>query len=258
MKRGRDEAQHSVRVASDMEAVAARDMPERGRGWLLARGLLSADLVKEARRVVCEALAEAGDIAKEDVMAALPARDSVKGLLDRQDVAARISNVLEASELRELVARECGGDSEVAVVPYKWLRAVGKGLHTGWHVDRTYLEEAFGGEMRLMSCWIPLGTIGPQNGGLVLCEGSEDVRKVCTFRKLGRDGTRSGWAELTREQLSQCTLYSAIYQPGDVVLFDSDVVHCTAVNLMHNLRLSCDVRFLIGPPRAVDASVPKE
>jgi hypothetical protein len=235
---------HSVEVSPGVHATAG-ELPASGgkNEWFFARGLIPRERVLEARAIAHEALLHAGDITDADT--ALPARGEIAGLLERQDVALRMRDVLEAPELHAFV-RESFGEALVGVVPHKWLRAVGPGLQTGWHVDRTYLESVLG-QAKVVSCWIPLGTVTPANGGLVICESDGDwVRERCRERRLQEDGTRSGWIELSEEELSRTRLFTTVYEPGDVVLFGADVVHCTAINTMPTLRLSCDVRFVIG------------
>ncbi len=244
-KRARVE-QHVVEVSPGVHATA-EEMPagDSGKNWFFARGLIPRHRVLEARRTALEALLQAGDIA--DLETALPVRSEVAGLLERQDVARRMREVLEAPELRALVSASFGVSEDMAgAVGHKWLRAVGPGLQTGWHVDRTYLESVFGAAT-VVSCWIPLGPVTPAHGALVICESEGDwVGERCRERRLQEDGTRSGWIELSSEELRRTRLYTTVFEPGDVVVFGADVVHCTAINTLPSLRLSCDVRFIIA------------
>jgi hypothetical protein len=162
----------------------------------------------------------------------------------------------------------CGEDGVVAVYKYKWLRAVNKGKCTGFHIDKTvrcvfvgyllfltfvfenkYLSSLFGedGAENVISAWVPLGEITPQLGGLLVCRNGEELglRQECEQKKLGPEGTTSGYVVPKRELLQEAGNWrTTVFEPGDVVIFRSSLVHCTMINTTDKIRLSCDVRFV--------------
>lgn len=213
-------------VAEDLELTAAGKT-----GFLFRRGVIPRERVQAARQLILDAMKE----------------DEAVSLLTRQDVAFKIRNVLECQEVVSMV-QQWTGLQDVKVFPYKWLRAVRPGLCTGFHVDETYLNKIFDCNFRVVSAWIPLGTIDSTLGSLLICKDenlNDRLRKRCLEKELGQDGTSSGWISVENELLQDAQNWAtAFFEPGDVLIFNPDVVHCTMVNTTDEVRLSCDVRFL--------------
>jgi len=119
------------------------------------------------------------------------------------------------------------------------------GKYTGFHIDRTYLSKVFDCE-HILSIWLPLGDISPALGGFVMAQRGDVADRLvqsCKDLDLDTDGTHSGWLNIEKEELEQVDWRTTNYSMGDVVLFGPDMLHCTAVNTLPSLRLSCDVRF---------------
>lgn len=238
---------HSGLVASSDGAkrvVALSLVPGDHETFFFARGLIPPHRVLAARDTAIAALKASGDWIEDE-----SGGQRVKqGLLDRQDVAASVSDVLEAPELVELV-KEWTNSHHATPFHYKWLRAVNVGKCTGWHVDRTYLEQVFSKERTkfVVSAWIPLGRIDSDLGGLLICNNDKlGLLEQCLKRRLGQDGTESGWIDVAEDLLNDPSNFvTTIFEPGDVVIFKSDLVHCTMINNTNpsRVRLSCDVRF---------------
>ncbi len=92
-----------------------------------------------------------------------------------------------------------------------------------------------------------LGVITPQQGGLLVCRNGEELglRQECEQKKLGPDGTTSGYVVPKKELLQEAANWrTTVFEPGDVVMFRSSLVHCTMINTTDKIRLSCDVRFV--------------
>ena len=223
-------------------------------GFLFLRGLLSTTDVQRARAVALDALRKQKDIGKKPIPCNV---DQMTGLLDRQDVAhsEELKRVLESEKLQNLAEILLGNDGNndvVEVVKYKWLRAVAKGKYTGFHIDRTYLTQVFQTD-QILSCWIPLGDITPENGALCCSKThnktAERIVKECQGKSLESDGTASGWVQLGPKDIDEIAFESRNFEMGDVVIFGMDMLHATAINTLDELRLSCDVRFIKSEKR---------
>jgi hypothetical protein len=223
--------------------------------------------VLQARRVILEALEAAGDlrIGSDPSLGVQREADTrMVGLLDRQHIANKIEvkSLLESPVLANTVAKILGsrgseeqpgagvGVGGLVTTEYKWLRAVAKGEFTGAHTDRVYVGE---GSQRLLTVWLPLGEVSPEQGAMRVLEAShrplpglEELREVYGRSKVGGDGTRSGWIgveEAKAVEVSGAKWVTTTFQPGDVCVLGLDTIHMTGPNQTERLRISCDTRW---------------
>lgn len=132
---------------------------------------------------------------------------------------------------------------------YKWLRAVARGEFTGAHTDRVYVGA---GSQRLLTVWLPLGEVGPEQGAMRVLKGSHKLEGLQELRdgygkgRVGRDGTRSGWIEADQLPVlreSGANWVTTRFRPGDICVLGLDTVHMTGPNTTERLRISCDTRW---------------
>jgi ectoine hydroxylase-related dioxygenase (phytanoyl-CoA dioxygenase family) len=139
----------------------------------------------------------------------------------------------------------------LSCMPYKWLRAVSKGLFTGIHMDKVYFP--IHSSVGLLTLWIPLGDISPHQGSLIFIPGShsskdfEPIRLSYGNSKVGPDGTRSGWLDpslLNGLNESSDFWKGGEYRMGDVVLLGLETLHQTTPNQTDYWRLSIESRWM--------------
>ena len=212
-------------------------------GFAFLRGLIDEKDVADARAVCVQALVDQGDVVNGDLERIVAARDPMIGLLERQDVGFECRLVLESAAL-SATASILLGSKTCRVFPYKWLRAVAQSLFTGFHIDKTYLSTIPSlASSNVISAWIPLGRIAPENGALVITTNRDFSQRAAKLSLNATDGTHSGWLDLNEEDAQSILWQTTIFRPGDAILFGPGVLHCTAVNTSSCVRLSCDVRF---------------
>lgn len=161
--------------------------------------------------------------------------------------APEVKAVLESERLFALFAALCG--ESAITLDEKWLRATGHGVYTGIHYDSVYMNR---GSPRLHTVWTPFGHVPIQMGALAICVGShrEPFRKLQdTYGRMDVDRDRIGgygwYSHRPREVLEKfgghwCTTE---YRPGDILIFTMLTLHCSAVNMTQDVRISCDTRF---------------
>ena len=132
---------------------------------------------------------------------------------------------------------------------FKWLRAVAKGEFTGAHTDKVYVGA---GTPRVLTIWVPIGMISPEQGAMRVMEASHRIESLKSLRstygqgRVGKDGTRSGWLDVQEAQQlenSGAKWVTTTFRPGDVCVLGLDTLHMTGPNTLNNLRISCDTRW---------------
>lgn len=106
-----------------------------------------------------------------------------------------------------------------------------------WHQDAHYYIDWDAADGQLISAWLPLVPVDERSGCLQFMPGSH----------------RQGWIERTRSDnglftvpdaaLAPFTPYSAVMEPGDLVLFCDTVLHQALDNQSDYVRWSIDIRF---------------
>lgn len=263
VKAGKGTVQASIMTDSTSEHAARNWKLLKHRldreGYLMLRNVLSASSVIKARICLLEELHRSK---RECFAPGLPASEARAaegaaglGLLGRQDLAAKppVSSVLEAPALFALM-QGLLEETDIITTGYKWLRAVARSEFTGLHTDRVFLGR---GTSQLLTAWLPLGSVGPDLGSLLVAAGSHrlscysGVRNSYGTSQVGSDGTRSGWLSDNGEVLSaaaegvEVDWRVADCRPGDVVVLGLDVLHMSASNESDppRIRLSCDTRW---------------
>eukprot|EP00927_Polykrikos_kofoidii_P072736 TRINITY_DN68825_c0_g1_i1.p1 TRINITY_DN68825_c0_g1~~TRINITY_DN68825_c0_g1_i1.p1 ORF type:complete len:391 (-),score=68.68 TRINITY_DN68825_c0_g1_i1:20-1108(-) len=222
-------------------------------GYVFLRGVVPQDVVAHARSVVLEHMDSQGLVNRsrpldEALVANTHAGD--QGRLKGAETVARKEGFLSAVEhgnLFDLFGEVFG--KGCMTFDQKWLRAVSPGESSGFHMDSVYMSR---GSSSLLTCWVPLGDVPWELGGLAVLRGSHRSKEYSrireTYGKLDLDkddvgGT--GWLTEDPEEALQFggVFETAHFRPGDVVFFGLHTLHGSAVNRTDRWRISCDVRF---------------
>jgi hypothetical protein len=253
------ELQDSSDIAHDFAALRARMQNE---GYLFLRNYLHRPEVMEARRFICEALAEEGLLDEDYPVMEAVAKPDVK-IHFRPDLAQHnppLHKVLYSGPMMDFWSGLL--DAPVRHFDYTWLRVVGNGWGTHPHCDIVYMGR---GTKKLYTAWTPLGDIPLEQGGLLMLErshqherlnnnyGSKDVDAFCENRRPGHQGMggggnirNGGWLSkdpyLLRKNLGGRWL-TAEYNMGDLLVFSVYAVHGSSDNHTNRIRLSSDSRY---------------
>jgi ectoine hydroxylase-related dioxygenase (phytanoyl-CoA dioxygenase family) len=235
-------------------------------GYLLVRDLLPRSEVLEIRRFIFGLFADTGLLAEgsDPVEGRYAGKGEDKRAVQKAVMTAVRTARFEAfclhGRILSLLEGILGGP------PYLHKRKIlrhnrpGDANSTGAHYDLVYLR---GGTDRVVSCWIPLGDVPVEMGGLLYLEGSDEVgrdleaefarmnadlspeERISAFNKNMAD---NGW--LTKDLVGLCERFGSRwlttdYRAGDVVLHSSYMIHAAGVNAdrQGRLRLSTDIRF---------------
>jgi hypothetical protein len=225
--------------ASDAELQARY----RDDGYVLLRGLLSPDAVRELRTAYDVAFAAArarGDLPRHG-SAGHPAYEFVRGPSFRAFV--------EQPAYAKIAARMIGAAfAPIRRTPLRHFLP-GTTAASRAHIDGTYIT---GGPMDVVTMWTPFGDCTARGGSLMYLEGShrdnlsENVRKDAP---LDRGDKRQITHDLKwlAETAGRRWLY-ADFKAGDVVAHSPFIIHATLDAAAHE-RLSADVRYRrVGSP----------
>ena len=96
----------------------------------------------------------------------------------------------------------------------------------------------------LGTCWIPLDDVNVDRGVLALLPGSHQLPES----DLSFKDSQIPNSYFNRKSLAQdLTWHTGAFQAGDVVFFDTKLVHCSSRNYEQSFRLSLDFRWYIAP-----------
>jgi ectoine hydroxylase-related dioxygenase (phytanoyl-CoA dioxygenase family) len=244
-------------VLEDAEALRRRMAED---GYLLLRGVLDRDVVRAARRELCEKLAAVGEIDTSR-----PVTDAIfSGKTARQgiDVQAFRKDLRTGRAMRALVhegnvirfhERFLGG--EVRPLDFIWVRTVRVGSATGCHYDVVYMGR---GTHNLYTTWIPIGDVPRIEGSLLVLENShrlEELKRTYGALDVDRDHDNNpyggGWFSKNpvevREQFGGRWL-TTDFQAGDMLVFTMFSMHCSLDNRSpeNRIRLTSDTRYQLA------------
>ena len=237
-------------------------------GYLLIRGLQPREKVVAARRVVIDAINEAGMIKSgTDPMDGIindEAEQQGASFHGKQQVTHQ-KPMLDLLESPEIMSFFDGYFGEPSITyDHKWLRVVPNGGFTGAHYDVVYMGR--GTQDHLFTCWTPLGDVPIEQGPLVLCLGSHNLpgfKKVRdTYGKMDVDRDRvGGWFENDPQAILDRfggKWGTTNFQAGDVLLFTMFTMHGSVNNQTNRFRISTDTRYQPASAPVDDRWVGKE
>ena len=200
-------------------------------GYLFLRGLLPAEVMREAGAAVQAKLCSGGWADADGSPSAQPrALNSLDALSDPAFRAAlmcaEFNRIPYLPALRELIRRILG--PRAFSYPVKVLRAVYP-ERPGPHARGRYIHYDYGvgGGQDMLTSWLPLMDIPVRLGGLAVQPGGH-----CWSPQRPRPltGSEPGWA-------------TTDYRPGDVILFHCLTPHAALPNAGSALRISGDFRW---------------
>ena len=222
-------------------------------GYVLLRNLIDADAVLTARHELLAALGTVSEI-NEPAAAAIASGTSRRAELypdtgsfwREQSEGAALRRVVHGPEIRAAMTQLFA--AEVAPFDFVWLRTMAPGRASPMHMDHPYMNR---GTERLVTCWVPLGPVLPDEAPLYVMEGSHtfgDLRARVDGLDVDRDKSRSGHfaddpIDLARER--GVRLLTTTFDAGDVLVFGMFLIHASFdnTNQAGRVRLSCDTRW---------------
>ena len=223
-------------------------------GHVYLRGLLDPDLVLAAREELLLKYAVLGEIDDRHPLLDAVAGDAaglrhanMRAFTESLRTGARYESVILHPELLAVVGELL--DGPVQPFDFRWPRLARPGEGCGFHCDGPYMNR---GTDRQLSTWIPLGSIAPHEGALMLLEGSHTNAELAAGY-LTKDADRDGlvWLDddprLVQERYGERWL-TASFEPGDVLIFGMDMLHGAFDNESETrrCRLSTDSRYLVA------------
>jgi hypothetical protein len=235
-------------------ALARRTFIEAG--YILARDVIPLPVVDETRQYLQEAAATSIALAKkllgateeealneailrandDGLLASLPKQtlDLLSGHLPTQTrLSERLWAIARAPRLRELLYAVLG-TRELCMHMPPMARFVPPGHSTAAvpaHQDIAYNRHM----SDFVTCWVPLVEIDDACGGVTIYEGSNEPVELKSH-----PGNIFWAGGLDVEKYDARNIYM---KPGDVLVFNKWLVHCSMPNLSERIRYSMDLRF---------------
>lgn len=231
-------------LMGDPSALRAR-MEEDG--YLLIRRLHDPDKVLGARRVFLDNLNRGGNLdptrPMDEGAIAEGKRGSFLGGAKAISHDPDFLALVEAPELMHFFADFLDGDS--LTYDFKWLRAHGKGDHSGLHYDIPYMGR---GTLNVYTVWTPLGDVPFDHAPLAIIEGShrwENVKATYGKMDVDRDHVGGSFSDDPTELIERYggRLLTTEFQAGDALVFGMFTMHCSFNNEQDRFRISCDTRY---------------
>lgn len=138
-------------------------------------------------------------------------------------------------------ANSRGGSSSGSSRPFSPLLSSFLEGDNTWHCPRCAVRPVLG------TCWIPLGDIALEDGVLAILPGSSALPNFDQFK--ASDEVPTSYTAEKGKYVKGLEWYTSAFSAGDLVIFDSQTVHCSSKNYGTKPRLSADFRFYLGPDR---------
>jgi ectoine hydroxylase-related dioxygenase (phytanoyl-CoA dioxygenase family) len=237
----------------------------RAQGYLWLKGFLNPHEVLDFRRWFFTAFEKAGLLAAgsdpvKGIYSGKEDKEAVRKLLTESVRWASYEAFCLSRPLWEFFEAGLGGP--VILHKRKIMRYTkpGDANCTGAHYDLTYLRA---GTDRVFTCWIPIGDIPVEMGGLVYLEGSDawgrrmeaeyallnaQLSPEDRINAYNRNMAEAGW--ITKELPSLAERLNsrwliADYEAGDIVIHSAYMIHAATENRDPRccIRLSTDIRY---------------
>ncbi len=222
--------------------------------FLFFRGLHDPKLVARARREVLQEIDRQGGIAPDTSLDDAVIADNNGHLPDGTRIGVDEDQVRGGmASLLELVSGEgmLGFfddllDGPVRTYTHKWIRIYQPGTATDVHYDAPYMGRD--APDLVITAWTPLGHISVDMGPIVLVPGSNRLERLkADYGKEDAIRERST-GYLTNDPLDVIDNYdlkfaTAVFEPGDMLLFTKYILHGSLENTTDRYRLSTDTRY---------------
>lgn len=222
-------------------------------GYLLLRGVHSADDVQAARNEVLKRLAEVDEVAEPAADGIATGRSQRTAL--HPDLGAfwksvsdgpALRNVINGPRIEAAMSRLFG--EPAAPFGFAWLRTMALGRASPLHVDHPYMNR---GTERLVTVWTPIGSVEQEEGPLYMVEGSHrwpELKERFEGHDVDRDPSRPGHLHEHPADLAEAhgsRLLTTAFRPGDCMVFGMFTAHAAFDNGSRGgrVRVSCDTRF---------------
>jgi len=237
------------------ESTMEDDLKETlsSQGYVFIRKAIETESVDIAKRFVWQQLASVDEVEPGESWAIATGRSIRREL--HPDPGRFWQQISESPELRQCVHAESlyrvfGKLFGEPVQPFDfvWLRAFTRGTASPLHIDHPYMNR---GTRNVVSCWIPLGDVNPEGGGLFLVENSNRIRWLRDeFESHDVDVNDEKPGYIADHALDFATRYkrrllSAEFNAGDILIFDHFTAHAAFDNEdgSGRVRISCDTRW---------------
>lgn len=244
------ELQDSTALGTDAGGLQARMAAD---GYVFVRGAVSPALARAARAEALSRLAQVDEIADPAGEGVFTGRSRRRELVP--DLGAFWKSVSEGPSLRRAThGPELRGlvslllDEPARPHDYLFLRVGTPGKATDLHYDLPFFCR---GSQRVHTVWLALGDIAPDQGPLMVLEGSQAFEDlIAPVRRIDYDSkgaprvaAREDAITLARERGTR--LLTTHFRPGDAVVFGMTLMHGSFDyhSATHRVRLSCDIRF---------------
>ena len=232
------------------EPIALRAQADRD-GYLFFRGLLPAEVVLDLRQQFLRVLDQFGWLRKDQDLTSGLVDPVAVGNLESWGGTGVSQAAYRAIQELELFHRLPHHPKLIrmyetffgrAVLPHprniaRLMVPAPRNAPTPMHQDFIHIQ----GTRNVWTCWIPLGDIPRELGGLAVLKGSHKRGVLAVAAAAGAGGLESILCDIDLPWVEQD------YQVGDVLTFHSCTVHKSLPNLMGDrVRLSCDYRYQPG------------
>ena len=224
----------------------------RERGYLFIRNAIPRQLVLNARKEILQKYAIIGEVDdRQDVTLGIQLNNSYREQVNvralRQSIVSGYyyQSVSRFSAIQNIVSRTLSHESKM--LDYLWPRLASSGSGTALHQDAPFITGAKVGAS--VSVWTPLGDISPQEGSLVILNGShksEALRNEYGNKDVDKEN-KFGWYGTSLYESQQKIggeWLTAEFKAGDIIIFDLMTLHGAFDNNSKcRVRLSSDSRY---------------
>jgi len=245
----------AVSIGCLSESTIEDDLKDNllNKGYVFIRRAIEPESIIRAKRFVWQQLASVDEVEPDESQAIATGRSSRRER--HPDLGRFWQQISESPELRQCVHAESlyrvfGKLFQQPAQPFDfvWLRVFARGTTSPLHIDHPYMNR---GTRNVVSCWIPLGDVNPEGGGLFLVENSNQIqwlRDEFDSHDVDLDGGKPGYISdhaLEFATRNDRRLLSARFKAGDILIFDHFTAHAAFDNEDQSgrVRISCDTRW---------------
>ena len=235
-------------------------------GYLLLRNIIDVKQINNAKNTIIDTLYQQfGCIQRNDIEAAHnnasqrayvkhAASDSM--ILTGYTELQHNSTILNISQHHTIygILSKLHNNHAFTTYDNKWIRCIAPNRATDIHTDYYRFHqwsENRNIESSMYTVWIPLDHYrSDQHGTLCVCSGSHNYVKQCNYPQFTDIELPDNFYQHTiNHSLQWCT---TDFNPGDLVIFDIGLVHCSTINHTNEYRISIDTRWKLTDSIAIE------